>query len=375
MKVTTSLYVAALAAAATASVQAQTVIDITGSSAGRSAVHNGITSLLTGTTTAWNGGSSVSGATRAVYKGNFQGTDVIIRTYYSGSAAGIRDVANAPQLNNQYLKTDVATSGGTGTVIDANALPGALAPASSETVSEIGFSDVFQSSTEFTANPLDDESQVGIIPFKFFKNDGANAALTNITPGQFRALYRFEGELPLSVFTGNAAHASTTVFAMGRNDESGTRITALAETGAGIFNGVQQYQANVANGVISSLTFVGNGGYNSGSLVATALGGTYTGGTIVSYLGSSDWTNAVDGGAVELTFNGVAYSPEAVRNGSYSFWGYLHQSRRPMSDPTTLNFYNSLKAAIQSNPGSTLIQINSDLKVERAADGAPITPR
>lgn len=378
MNINYSLAAAAAAVAAMAgSAQAQTVIDITGSTAGRSAVHSQILALLEGETFAWNTGTSAAGATRAIYKGTYLNNPVIIRTYWSGSAAGVRDIADAPQLNNLYFATSTDTTAGTGTAGIQIATP-VLAPASPETVSEIGFSDVFQTSTPFTTNPLVQEDSVGVIPFKFFKNEGASAGLTNVTPGLFRTLYGALGEAPLSLFTGVAADASRTVFATGRDEFSGTRITTLAETGAGVFSSINQYTGTPSGGVTPSLTFVGNGGYSSGSGVSTLLGGTYAGGDIIGYLGASDWGTAVAGGAVELAYNGVllgtsAGFEEKIRNGQYSFWGYLHQSSMTLTG-TTAAFYGSLRDALLIAPGSGLVLMNSML-VERAADGAPITPK
>ena len=50
-----------------------------------------------------------------------------------------------------------------------------------------------------------------------------------------------------------------------------------------------------------------------------AVGGYY-----VTYLGLSDAYTAEHGGATDLTYNGVAYSTNAVQEGQYTFWGYEH---------------------------------------------------
>ncbi|RYD28931.1 MAG: hypothetical protein EOP87_19035 [Verrucomicrobiaceae bacterium] len=371
MNTKASLLATALGLAMFSSASGQVVIDVTGSTAGRSAVHGRIINLLTGVTFSWNGNASVTSATRAIYKGTYDGKAVTVRTFWSGSAAGVRDVANAPQLAASYF--DKAT-----TPTGAEITSPVLAPASAETVSEIGFSDVFQSSTAFTANPLADESSVAVLPFLFMKNDGAPAVLTNVTANQFRALYTALGEAPLSLFTGNIAHNSTTVYATGRNNESGTRITVQAETGTGVFAQLAQYQGT---GDPATLSFVGNGGYSSGGNVSTLLGATLPAGqALIGYIGVSDGITAAAGGATYLTYNGVAYSEEAVRNGQYSMWGYLHQFSRNISGATlgdggtTQLFYNSLRAGLISTPGSGTIGIET-MKVERAADGATITPK
>lgn len=376
MKPQATLLAAAITAAIASSAHAQTVIDITGSTAGRSAVHTQILGLLQGETLAWNGGSSASGATRVIYKGTYDGSPVIVRTFWSGSAAGVRDVANRPQLANAYF--DVSTDTSAGTTSAGVNIASPVFATGENTISEIGFSDVFQTSTAFTSNPLVQEDSVGVIPFKFFKNEGASAGLTNVTPGLFRALYGSLGELPLSMFTGIAADAGRTVYATGRDEFSGTRITTLAETGAGVFAGVNQYQATPANNVISSLTFVGNNGYSSGSGVSTMLGGTFADGDIIGYLGASDWGTAVSGGATELAYNGVLLGTAAnyedkIRNGQYSFWGYLHQSSMTLTG-TTADFYDDLRDGLLASPGNGLVLISS-MNVERAADGAAIIPR
>lgn len=371
MKTKASIAALAALAATAGSAYSQTVIDITGSTAGRSAVHSQILALLSNETFAYSG-SSASGATRAIYKGTFNNEQVIIRTYWSGSAAGVRDISNAPQLNNLYFATSTDTAAGSTSTGVAIANP-VLAPASPETVSEIGFSDVFQTSTAFTTNTLVQQDPVGVIPFKFFKNDGAPAALTNITPGQFRTLYTSTGDGPLSLFTGNAAHTSR-VYVTGRDEFSGTRITALAETGAGVFSTLSQFMGTVDGSDNITPSFAGNNGFTSGSGVAGLLAGKFSGGAFIGYLGASDWNTATTGGATEIAFNGVTLGSNSalIHNGAYSFWGYLHQSSMNLTG-VTATFYDALKANLLAAPGTGLILIG-DMKVERAADGAPITP-
>jgi hypothetical protein len=373
MKHKTSLLTLAATTVLAGSAYSQTVIDITGSTAGRSAVHTQILALLSGETLAWNGGSSASGATRVIYNGTYGGNSVTIRTFWSGSAAGVRDVSNQVQLAASYFDKTTDTSAGT-TAAGVNIPSPTLAPASAETVSEIGFSDVFQSSTAFTTNTLVDETKVGVIPFKFFRNNGSSSLLTNMTPGLHNNLYKALGEAPLSMFTGNAAQSGITVYATGRDEFSGTRITCLAETGAGVFSTLNQYTGTVTSGA-ATLNFVGNGGYASGSGVSGLLSATYSGGIIVGYLGASDWATAVSGGAQELAYNGVTLgaNSDLIRNGQYSFWGYLHQSRMTLTS-TSLTFYNALAAALKLAPGSGLV-LEGTMNVERAADGAAITPK
>ncbi len=367
MKTNTSLIATAATLALLGAANGQTVIDITGSTAGRAAVIARIKALLTNETAAWRGNASETSANYQIYYGGtYNGQPVTVRCFWSGSAAGVRDVANAPQLANSYIVSNY--SGGAGRNDSA-----ALAPASAETVSEIGFSDVFQSSTQYTANTLTDEVSVAVIPFVFMKNDGAPAGITNMTAPLFQALYGGIGEAPLSLFTGNAADIGHTVYSTGRNSDSGTRITTVANNYYGLNLSIAQY---TGTGDPLTLTYAGNGGYSSGSGVSGVLASTITGArSVVGYLGTSDGATAAAGGASYLKFNGVDYSADAVYNGQYTLWGYLHQFTMldPNNTGVTESFYNDLRDAMIANPGSGTLGLGS-MQVERAADGAAVTP-
>jgi hypothetical protein len=369
----TKLTLLTLAGLATAA-HSQTVIDITGSTAGRSAVHAQITSQLdAGFTYAYDGTGAASRATRAIYQGTYNGNQYTIRTYWAGSVNGVRDVAQ------QIQQTEFFDKSVTGTAAGENVNPAApKAPASAETAPEIGYSDVFQTSTQFTSPPLTVEDEVGIIAFQWFANKGSSAGLTNMTPGLVQALYGSLGELPLSLFTGVTADADKIVFAGGRNNDSGTRITTFAESGYGVFNQVNQSNAtfDAPGGTISALTFVGDGGQSSGGTLADSLSCSLADGDFVGYVGASDWPRANDGadrGARELTWNGVPYSVENIQEGKYSFWGYLHMNRMALSGPA-LSFYEGMRDGLKANPG-TLIKDDASVKVARDGDGAPIFPK
>ena len=174
MKSKISLTLASLAAL-TAAASGQTVLDLTGSTAARSATHNAILATLTVNSFAFNGNAAAGSATRVIYHGTFAGNPYIIRTFWAGSVNGVRDIAQQIQQTQLIDKSVLGTASG-----QEVAAP-ALAPASAETTPEIGFSDVFQSSTAFTSPALVVEDEVGIIPFKFFKNEAASAGLSNMT--------------------------------------------------------------------------------------------------------------------------------------------------------------------------------------------------
>ena len=346
----------------------QTVIDITGSTAGRSAVITAVKALLAGESSAWVGDASESKGTKHIfYGGTYNGSPVTVRMFWSGSAAGVRDISDAPELDNSYIAKTYATAGRN------DSAP--LAPASAETVSEIGFSDVFQSSTSFTTNALANEVQVAVLPFVFMKNDGAPAGLTNVTPPLFDALWGGLGEISLSMFTGVAADSTKTVYATGRNNESGTRITTAANCYYSLNLVLNQY---TGTGDPATLTYVGDGGYSSGSSVATLLGATMAANTsLVGYLGIADGATAATAGASYLKFNGVDYSAANVQNGLYTQWGYLHQSTMLDADGTGLTetFYRGLRDGIQGQAATSSTLTLSSMNVERAADGAKVTPK
>jgi hypothetical protein len=367
MKTKASLIATAATIALFGAAKGQTVIDITGSTAGRSAVNGRIQAILTGETIAWKGNAALNSANQAIFKGTYGATPVIVRTSWTGSAAGVRDVSNALQLTT-FIDTSWDTVANPGQQESAP-----FAAASAATVAEIGFSDVFQTSTAFNTNTLADQEAVAVLPFLFMKNDGASPKITNMTGQAFRTLFGGTGVAPLSLWSGITADNAFEVRATGRDNLSGTRITTVAETGQPLSLNLAQY---TGTGDPATLTFVGNGGYSSGGNVATLLSATGDN-DLIGYIGTSDGTTAATGGATYLKYNGVDYSQANVYNGTYTLWGYLHQST--MLDitnvgDTTVDFYNELKIQMIALPVSASTLPIGNMKVERGADGAKVTP-
>jgi hypothetical protein len=246
---------------------------------------------------------------------------------------------------------------------------------------EIAYSDVFQGSTIYKTPTLNDDT-AGIIPFKFFASKDAPTTLTNITSLQARNLFG-SGYIPLAIITGNSTDQATYIYSTGRDPDSGTRITTMAEIGYGVYGAVQQYQPTVASGAVTAtalwpatvtgnVTTVaeGNGGASSGSTVKTYLeaNGFAGGFGLISYLGASDWSLV----AKELSYNGVAYSTDNVKQGNYTFWGYLHQMRHSSLSGTSLTFYNLLLTAVRADT-SWLVK-TADMAVQRSEDGGLVNP-
>jgi hypothetical protein len=371
MKLNKSLLASAVALFASATVShADVVINITGSTAFRAAAHNAILAVLSGEEYAYDT-AALSGADKAIFVGTVTGISgtVTIRTDWSGSAEGISDIATGNPINVPVIGSAVAPAGLASQTFTTESV-----------AAKFAFSDVSQSATN-TLSPTLEADQVGVIPFQFVVNDGAPAGITNMTDQLFAALYSV-GSLPLKQFTGVTLDTGNVV-GIGRNSGSGTRITVLAETGFGINNPVKQAIADVNGDQIENLAEAsesGNGGYSSGSdtgvrarlKAKTDL--NYPGISLIGYLGISDASNAVSGGARTLTYNGVAYSTDNVKNGSYTLWGYQYLLNTPglTTDESTFKaaFISGIPAAI----GSAGIRSDEMNVIRSGNEGGPIVP-
>ena len=363
-----------IAAAFAASAEAQTVVTITGSTAFRSATHNAIKNLLTtsGTPSIAHTGSSLSSAGQSIFKGSISGNQVIIKTGWSGSVAGVQNVSQGVAVN--FLPNSVIVDNTTTTGVSSG---------TESLVPDVAMSDTFQSATPFTSPVLNSQT-VGVIAFKWVASKGSPAGLANVTPQLAQALFG-NGSLALALFTGSSADQTSTVFATGRDPLSGTRLTAFAESGIGVAATVVQYQPTVASGAVSShqvwpaetingIAFeTGNSGYASGSSLVTTMKATTAGinGYYVSYMGVSDADSAVSGGAVELTWNGVQYSLDNVKQGKYTFWGYQHLMYSSTLSGTKKTVADAIATQIKTVDSPILL---SDMKVGRPADGGLIAP-
>jgi hypothetical protein len=380
------------------------VINITGATAFRAAANTSIIAALGGAGVTQYAFDTSSGATagatnRAIYRGTVAGIagTVTIRASWSGSTAGIQSVASGVPV--QVLKT-TTTMSTAGTGFAAAAADFETAPAA------FAFSDVAQSAST-TLTPTLLGSTVGVVPFEFVANQSAHAhaGMTNMTDQIMNAMYS-TSEVPLRFFTGVAADTKR-VLATGRNNGSGSRATVLGETGYGFFRAVQQFQNNQTtqhngSGAIDRVDFVGNNGNSSNSFLANLVKGTSaavdlydpasaTPNTpyetdvnclLLTYLTESDVVGAIadpDGagplqGAKALSYNGVFYSVDKVKEGAYTLWGYqwFYQAPSITADETT--FRGLFLTTIPANLGSAAIPI-PDMHVTRAGgDGGPILP-
>jgi hypothetical protein len=212
----------------------------------------------------------------------------------------------------------------------------------------------------------------------------AAAPVNNLTPQLAQALFA-NGKLPLALFTGNAADETSFVWATGRDPDSGTRLTAFAESGVGVNSTVVQYQPTISSGAVTShvpwpqtvvngITFsTGNGGYSSGGTLASTLASTTSAinGYYISYVSTGDAATAINGGAKELSYNGIYYSLSGVQEGSYPFWCYEHVTYRSSLTGVGLTVATNLANQIINTDSPILL---STMKVGRSQDGGLITP-
>jgi hypothetical protein len=363
---------------------AQEKLYITGSTAFRAQTHTAITNILSPGFVYAYSGTTASSATKAIYSGTLiaNSQPVIIKTSWSGSTLGMKAVS-AGVLTDFLTDATTMTTGGT-----------ASATTTGDSVNpDAGMADSFQNATKFTTPTLVFQ-QIGILPFKWIANEGASAAgITNMTSFLAAPLYG-NGSLPLSFWSGNAGDVGTLVYAYGRDEGSGTRTVAFAESGVGSNAIVTQYKLTASGDTIASAvpypptaisglgtTLLGNGGESSGGTVATNMGKTsaavsVNGGTaaqayFVAYVGETDANTAIAAGATELTWNGVPFSLDNIKNGKYTFWSYQHVTYKSDIAAGKKAIADALAVRIRDFDSPILV---SDMNVTRTADGGTVTP-
>lgn len=210
------------------------------------------------------------------------------------------------------------------------------------------------------------------------------APITNINTQQAQALWG-AGTASLAQFTGLASDASTLVYATGRDPDSGTRLTAFAESGIGANSTVTQYRPTVTGSgatavitalapypqqVVNGITFTeGNGGESSGGTLVGYFGHVSTPGLILSYVSTGDAPTAVNNGAVQLTYNGVPYSLDGIKEGRYTFWCYQHVMYQPTIAAAKKTVADLMADKIRTVTAPIKL---SEMKCSRATDGAVV---
>lgn len=392
---------ATIGLAALGSAQAETIY-MAGSTGQRVITQTAISHLLTGATFQGTN-SDFTKANFGIWTGTFNGKSVTIKVSLGGSAGGIAAVAGSKTVN---FPTDAAPTK------DPTA-PGAAAD---KHIPDFATAELFQGTTNFNGKfqgtvyeTLQDEV-TAVIALKFLGSKGFPGS--NITTTQAQLLYS-AGKMPVSMITGKKGDQKKTVFALGRNTDSGSRGTALTDIGLGYNAVVKQYLPTIsgakadANGIlvggtvdkqelwpieivsgVSSNT-LGNSGFKSGSLIAAALttklsskaykigNAKATAGFYIGYaaLGEAD-DIAIPAGAKELAFNGIPYSLKNVDQGLYTFWTYCHIYRKKNLTGTAKNFFNSLVTQLKTKDAETAGTgfFLKRFSVKRSSDGGIVTP-
>ena len=425
MKHTKSVLMAALAAlsiAGVASASAETIY-VSGSTAFRSAANAAIVALSTNSLGSTNGllaidNASVGSAGNMLvkYYDSSTLTTNLIDVHWSGSEAGIQSTAG-PTSGTNAKNTSFFPTNATGWTnsISTN-------PVNNSQVSEVCFSDTYQSTSRFNGLHAGDgvnyttlqgfdgsDGITGVVTFTWAASVGAG--ITNVTSQEARQIL-LNGGLPKVVFTGNTSDTNSFFWPIGRNIDSGTRLGTFAETGLGVLSAVKQFTVNTTNSIyltiiesidgISSGT-AGNSGYSSGGTLcgfltnsyasgsafqygtvsttnsATAIAGAtnsskYSNNYLLGYAGVSDANGKVGGGLIELAYNGVNFSQTAVENGQYSFWGYEHIYLNASADTAVLDFGSALGTFISAE---TDVQLSPNCSINnmqcgRNVDGGTI---
>ena len=370
------------------------VFNITGATAFRAAANSTIITMLGGsgvTKYAFTGTQGIAGTNRAIFEGTmpvqFPSDTIIVRCSWSGSTQGVLDLADANSI--QFLDDVGNTLTTAGQRLGESGDP---TPVYENAEARWAFSDV-DKLLSTRPNASLGGGPVGVVPFQFLAGESSPATITDMTDQMHKLLWS-TGFGPASIMTGNAADNGKTVIATGRNNGSGTRALILAETGYGAFTSVVQYNCTFQGlrtdpfptGKLNAISaFPANGGHSSNSGVrdlltrssaSFTLDGSPVDGFFVSYLTISDALLAAIEGARPLTYNGVAYSENAVKNGSYSLWGYqqLYRGSSPTSSENTFDTRLRALVPIELIASSAGIPI-PDMNVTRTGgDGGPIFP-
>jgi hypothetical protein len=230
-----------------------------------------------------------------------------------------------------------------------------------------------------------------------------SGTVTNLTSTQAQKL--LGGTLLLSNLTGKSTDSGVHVYAVGRDQDSGTRVATLADTGYGVAKDDFQYQP-LYNGATTptsppptpsgSITGAalwpatppvdsvnsptGDSGYNSGSLVAAAIAQTssYTN-WFIAYVGLNDGLTALgnaknfvlkyNGGS--LTETGGVWDVSGVESGTYKFWSYEHFLYLNLSG-NALNVAKLIQNDILNTTASVSGVAISSMTVHRNSDGGKV---
>jgi hypothetical protein len=344
------------------------------------------------------------------------GTTNLIKVSLSGSEGGIQSVAgpdnaaaNAKKISGFYADSADRNVGGTNT------------GTTESHVLDFCFSDTWQGASRFVGrrngdginySPLNSDI-VAVLSFCWAGSKGIPAS--NITTANIRTAYTGLGFIQLSALTGSNSNINDFVYVLGRDRSSGTRLTALAESGIGAQANQHARKFTSTNnlspwgtGLYGNInhTTVGDGGESSGSTIAAQMTNTLanndsiTGGVMrldetdpenptevavsgnaymVGYCGTADALAQVSKGVVILTYNGVECTQDNIITGKYPFWSYQHMliNNKFGANSEQKKFFDLLSTSIKTKSSAEAFPnvALGDMKVQRTADGGLITSK
>ena len=276
------------------------------------------------TITTWGNATASSGNYMTFFGTAVGGGALTVQCSWSGSEAGVSDVA----LNtSEPFSADTAD----GAVHTNNPATTAshtvdLAMADADTP----FARVYGDNLTPPA-AIAHKAEVGVVTFKWVRNPGLWTG-TNVSDSMIRQALTPPYGAYRATFDGVSTHLDS-VYVTGRDNGSGTRVNTFGDTGFGIFSMPGQIEIN-SSGVMQQIggQYIGDFGFSSGGSEAATMGANTTattdmvnGGTgfsVIAYLGYNDAKAAVGTyGATELTYDGVLFSLQAIQEGTYTFWG------------------------------------------------------
>jgi len=328
------------------------------------------------------------------YVGSFTNSDGthFVSVAWSGSEGGIQSAAGPRVGQDGAINNTFWAANATGTNSESNTVS---VPA------DACFSDTYQATSMFSGDngytPLTGfdggDGIAGVVTFCWAVS--TNCPITNMTAMGAQNLIP-AGKMPVTIFNGNLADTNKSVFLIGRNSDSGTRLAAFGECGYGANFAPQQYKYNSTTNIeifpgedINGLTAgPGNSGYSSGSSVAAFMTNNLADGAnlkvdgvsstsvsnyLIGYVGLGD----VNARMRKLTYNGVESTSNNIINGSYSFWTYIHFYYNPDASALTAGLVESVGNTLAAtrtadlNPSVGLL----DMKAGRNGDALSIYKR
>ena len=414
MKITKSLVATMALLAMGATANATETIYITGSTAFRAATLNAVKSLLNNANPTAQSNAAFTSSTAVNWMGvTYNGHTINVKISLYGSVGGVQTVSES--IAWPFLIDSATSAQAQGEAFVAGSTT--MTYYHDFQVPTIAMSDTLQSSTPFNTTALND-GVVGVVPFQWVASYGASTSLNNVPTGLsmnnhlVNAIFS-GGSAPLAQITGNSGDAAKSLFAIGRDADSGTRLIAMAEAGYGATSTVAQFKPVTDTTAVLSHDYYpgatingiaydpGNTGYNSGGTLAGMMRYetlTHLAGYYVTYLSKGDATAAVQSGstgtgnAVGLAWNGVNYytgntgtagaavfNTAAITSGQYTFWSYEHVLY-PNQGSTTQAFVfaPALVTAIKGTTSITGTASASGLNyftmsVVRSGDGSYVT--